>query len=122
MIYLFVLLPVPIAWAIRYLFSLHSNLQKYDDIYSQRQINGDNVQAHSDLMEKLRLLYLHGKIKNLYFSEDYLSFEDAGLLNLVWNVYYLRFSKPGTIYYRGYIMKYRPNRKSLNAIIAYFAM
>ena len=101
-------------WWLRYTISRFRVKRSLSDILSQRQLS--DTLDKQQVIEKVKTLYLHGRIANVRIEEEYISFEDAHGLSATWNVYFVKFSSPSILRYRGFIMRYRINLEKLESI------
>jgi hypothetical protein len=108
-----------VIWGVQFLIYKMRALYRFNDIYPQRSLCGAETDPKR-LLEKIQRLYLAKLITNLYLEEDYISFEDRSIFPQH-NIYYIRFAKPDSLYYRGSFHKYRFNRNRLESVVAYLS-
>ncbi len=112
-----------VVWLVWYLVFKLRKLHIYKGFCPHKLLSGKELLSVEGLMQDIRQLYLHGKIKNLYLGEDYISFEDKSLSAWTgfWNIYYIKYSKLDELHYRGTFRIYRNNKKSLETMRAFLS-
>ncbi|MCB5265982.1 MAG: hypothetical protein PHT37_04310 [Candidatus Cloacimonetes bacterium] len=111
-------------WLVRYMVFKLRKLHIYKGFCPHKLLSGKELLSVEGMMHDIRQLYLHGKIKNLYLGEDYISFEDQtfyGPLSGFWNIYYIKYSQLDELHYRGTFRIYQNNKKSLETMRAYLS-
>ena len=101
-------------WWLRYTTSRVRVKRGLSDILSQRQLS--DALDKQQVIEKVKTLYLHGHIAKVRIEDEYISFEDTHGLRTTWNAYWIKFSSPSILRYRGFIMRYRINLEKLESI------
>ena len=101
-------------WWLHYTISRMRVKRALSDILSQRQLS--ETLDKQQVIEKVKTLYLYGRIANVSINDEYISFEDTHGLSSTWNVYFIKFSSPSILRYRGFIKKYRVNLAYLESI------
>lgn len=125
MIYInMILFPIIVAIIIQlicYIVYYFANVKIHKSFYPTKEIPSAANLNKNEILSNLKLLYLHGKIRFMYITEEYVSFEDNSPL-LMGNVYYIRFQEPNIISYRGAQRVYRVRKKKLEEITLFFSL
>jgi hypothetical protein len=106
-------------WWLRYTISRIRVKRALSDILSQRQLS--DALDKQQVIEKVKTLYLHSRIDNVFINDEYISFEDIQGLSTTWNVYFIKFSSPSILRYRGFIMRYRINLEKLESLVFFLS-
>jgi hypothetical protein len=118
---LFAIAMAVIMQLISYILYYSVSIQKYKSFYPTKELLTSANLGKEEILKYTKQLYLHRKIRHMFLTEDYVSFEDNSPL-LLGNVYYIRFQEPCIISYRGMKRVYRYNRKKLEEITLFFSM
>lgn len=115
---------VVFIWTIRYAISENKIKRSTTGFLSKREISSEGAVEIASILEKIKLLYLHGIISNIYVGNGYIRFEDSRRFHFVdllkfpltWNVYHIDFSSPQVLRYRGFLFAHRINLMNLEGI------
>ncbi|MDD4814373.1 MAG: hypothetical protein PHQ29_02695 [Candidatus Cloacimonetes bacterium] len=115
---------IPAAAAITILLINHfvysiKKLNVHKTYYPTIKIHATTTPSRIEIISAIKLLYLHGKIRSVYITEQYVSFEDDIPL-LSGNIYYILFREPCVLSYRGKTRVYAIDKKKLADIIFFF--
>lgn len=105
---------------IGYIIYKCAKVKLFKSFYPTKEIPFATNLSKEEILNNLKLLYLHGKIRYLCVTEQYVSFEDKSLF-LSGNVYYLRFSDPSAISYRGKTRVYNVDKQKLEEMSGFFS-
>jgi hypothetical protein len=108
---------IVLSWLIRYLISSSRVTRSISSFTSQTKISLDSDDDIKSVIDRIKLLYLNGKISKISIETDYIRFEDEHGLNPTWNAYCIKLTSPSVLRYRGFIMRYRVNRAKLNEVL-----
>lgn len=123
----YLLIPLCIAalwilfWLLYYV-AVRNNIRRSTTGFpSQRELISESGNDRQQSIEKIKLLYLHKVISNIYVGEGYIRFEDACCYCRQWNVYHIDFSAPSVLRYRGFMFQYRFNFSNLEGIVFFLS-
>ena len=112
---------VILSWLLRYTISTNRVTRSTTTFSYQRHISSDCSMDIQQVIEKIKLLYLYGRISKITYEEDLIRFEDSHAMNPIWNVYIIKLSSPSVLRYRGFIMQYRINHTNLEEIVFFLS-
>ena len=118
-----ILIPVAIAIVIqliRYIMYSLNKLHIHKSFYPTKDLYCTTAPSKDEILSGVKQLYLHGKIRYVYLTEQYVSFEDNSPF-LSGNVYYILFKEPCALSCRGKTRVYATDKKKLNEMIFYFS-
>lgn len=108
-------------WLLYYVAARNNIRRSTTGFPSRRELVSESDIDKQQLIEKIKLLYLHKVISNIYVGEGYIRFEDSCPYRCKWNVYHIDFSAPSVLRYRGFMFQYRFNLSNLEGIAFYLS-
>ncbi len=89
-----------IILTIRLIVEWKSN-SKLKSYYKSLSLNVNSSLTKEKIKAKIQELYLHNKIKNIRYKDDYICFSDRFDFLSEGNTYYIKYSNPTELYFRG---------------------
>ncbi|MCB5251978.1 MAG: hypothetical protein RBR69_07045 [Candidatus Cloacimonadaceae bacterium] len=93
-------------------------LNVFKGSYFNRTLASNPERSVQEIIDEVKLLYLHGRIQDMYLHEDYICFQDPGCSGDR-NVYYIKLSELDKLYYRGVNRVYKANKRNLESVLFY---